>query len=307
MMPVAMSISAPEPAVRTDHDDTAPAAPPTGRPLLHRSPPATPSSFYADRRPAARRARDPVPARGERGGDPQRLAPAALGPPDPAVRRAAPHRLPHVVLPRGVSPRFHRGRGGSERGLDGAHVAEVPSGWHRDPRRGRWRGRSSNSSSRRSSLAIDPISNDSSTAGILVPERPRHGRGRPVRTSCRSSSRCTRGARAVVVGVRRRVGTRDRGDRRESRVPRRALVLGRRRQPATRLVLPARCRSGARHPSCRRMPDQSTDAEEQIPEELRRTLAPKAPRLRGRSDRSSRRSCGEHSAEGATTEGQIRP
>jgi undecaprenyl-diphosphatase len=51
MMRVAMVTSAPEPAVRTDQDDEGPAAPPTGRPSLHRWPPATPSSFYASRRP----------------------------------------------------------------------------------------------------------------------------------------------------------------------------------------------------------------------------------------------------------------
>jgi undecaprenyl-diphosphatase len=49
-MSEAMSISAPEPAVRTDRDDAVPATPPPHRPLLHRWPPATPSSFYKDRR-----------------------------------------------------------------------------------------------------------------------------------------------------------------------------------------------------------------------------------------------------------------
>ena len=182
---------------------TGPAVAATGRRPRRRcrSPPSTARALLFA-------SRDPVPALGERGGDPQRLEPAPRW--DlPIQRFVERHRTDDLTS-------FFLGasRLGSTPVVVAVSACLTVLTWRRCLRwwasrssSRRWRGRSSSSSSKPLVARDRPDFEQASPVGgrgFSVPERSRHGRDRVVRT--RAARRCAlHVAPRAVVGLRRRV------------------------------------------------------------------------------------------------------
>ena len=102
---------------------------------LHRSPPATPASFYRGRFPLLLTAGCVFAIPRSRRLRPSGLAATSVGPSSPALRATQPHGRAHQVLPRGVVPRFDCRSSEFERRARSTCVASLPRRQHDDRHR----------------------------------------------------------------------------------------------------------------------------------------------------------------------------